>query len=59
MRIARVVTIAHSHREADEMEIAQQLSMTPGERRAIVRKLQRRIYGPNPAPLRPRTQRRK
>lgn len=54
MSIERIVSIANSHKEADEMDVKQQVAMTADERRAIVRKLQRRVYGPNPPPLRPR-----
>jgi hypothetical protein len=57
--IAKVVYIAKSHREADEMDVRQQVAMTPDQRRAIVRELQRRVYGSNPPPLRPRRLRRK
>jgi len=53
MPIVRVLSIAKSHREADEADVKQQVAMTPDERRAIVRELQRRIYGSNPPPLRP------
>jgi hypothetical protein len=59
MPIVRVLSIAKSHREADEADVKQQVAMTPDERRAIVRELQRRIYGPNPPPLRPPRPRRK
>ncbi|MCX6376317.1 MAG: hypothetical protein NTU88_09855 [Armatimonadetes bacterium] len=59
MRIARALTIDGSHREADEMDVTQQLAMTPDQRRLIVRELQRRVFGPNPPGLRSRTARRK
>ena len=59
MPIARIVSIAGSHEEADAMDVRQQVDMSPDERRAIVRELQRRIYGPNPTPLRPPQLRRK
>jgi hypothetical protein len=59
MSIERVVSIANSHKEADEMDVKQQVAMTADERRAIVRKLQRRVYGNHPPPLRPRRLRRK
>ena len=58
MSIERVVSIANSHQEADEMDVKQQVAMTADERRAIVRKLQRRVFGNNPPPLRPRRPRR-
>jgi hypothetical protein len=45
---------ANSHQQALEMDVMQQVAMTADKRWAIVRKLQRRIYDPNPAPLRPR-----
>ncbi len=54
MPIVRVLSIAKSHREADEMDVKQQVAMTPDKRRVIVRELQRRIYGTNPHPVRPR-----
>jgi hypothetical protein len=41
-------SIANSHQEADEMDVKQQVAMTADERRAILRKLQRRVYGDNP-----------
>jgi hypothetical protein len=47
-------SIANSHQEAGEMDVTQQVAMTADERRAMVRKLQRRVYGDNPPPLRPR-----
>jgi hypothetical protein len=59
MPIDRVISIAKSHQEADEMDVKQQVAMTADERRAIVRKLQWRVYGDNPPPFRPRRQRRK
>ena len=59
MAIERVVSLAGSHQEADETDVKQQVAMTPDERRAIVRELQRRIYGPDPPPRRPRRPRRK
>ena len=36
---------SHSFREAEEWDIAQQLSMTPEERRRAARELQKRFYG--------------
>lgn len=36
---------SRSFREADDWDVAQQLSMTPRERREAVRELQRRFYG--------------
>ena len=54
MPIERVVSIANSHHEADEMDVRQQVALTADQRRAIVRKMQRRVYGRNPPPLRPR-----
>ena len=59
MPIERIVSIANSHQEADKMDVKQQVALTADERRAIVRKLQRRVYGNNPPPLRPRRLRRK
>jgi len=53
MPIVRILSIAKSHREADEADVKQQVAMTADERRAIVRKLQQRVYGNNPPPLRP------
>ncbi|OHD70680.1 MAG: hypothetical protein A2V99_00225 [Spirochaetes bacterium RBG_16_67_19] len=57
MKIQRVLRIANSHREADELDVQQQIAMSPDQRRAIVRELQRRVYGPAPPPLRPRRRR--
>jgi hypothetical protein len=54
MPIERVVRIANSHREADALDVQQQVAMSADERRAIVRELQRRVYGPRLPPLRPR-----
>ena len=41
----RVVHKARSHAEAEEWDIAQQLQMTPDERRRAARELRRRFYG--------------
>jgi hypothetical protein len=57
MKIQRVLRIANSHREADELDVQQQVAMSPDQRRAIVRELQRRVYGSSPPPLRPRRRR--
>jgi hypothetical protein len=59
MSMKRVVTIAHSHRQAEEMDVRQQVAMTADERRAIVRELQRRVYGATPPPIRARRRRAK
>ena len=36
---------SHSFREAEEWDVAQQLSMTPEERRKAARELRSRFYG--------------
>jgi hypothetical protein len=54
MSIERVVSIANSHQEANALDVKQQVAMTADERRVIVRRPQRRIFGHNPPPLRPR-----
>ena len=57
MKIQRVLRIANSHREADELDVQQQIAMSPDQRRAIVRELQRRVYGSSPPLLRARRRR--
>lgn len=48
----RVVRIANSHAEASKLDVLQQVAMSAEQRRAIVRELQRRVYGPRLPPLR-------
>jgi len=48
----RIVHISHSHEEAREWDIEQQIRMTPEQRQAVARELRRRVYGPNPPDVR-------
>ena len=43
----RVLHIARNHKEAEEWDIEQQLSMTPMERMKAARFLKIRVYGRN------------
>jgi hypothetical protein len=44
-KIKRVIHIARNFEEAEEWDIQQQLALTPDERLAASRELQRRVYG--------------
>jgi hypothetical protein len=48
----RIVHKARSFKEADEWDKRQHQQMTPDERFAIARELQRRVFGPNPPDVR-------
>jgi hypothetical protein len=50
--IERIVHISHSHREAHEWDVEQQIRMTSEQRQHIARELRRRVYGPNPPDVR-------
>ena len=41
----RVVHVARSFEEARALDIAQQVAMTPEERRRVARELRERVYG--------------
>jgi hypothetical protein len=45
--IERLVHVSHSHREAHEWDVEQQIRMTPEQRQRIARELRRRVYGAN------------
>ncbi len=43
----RIVNIAKGFEEAEEWDIKQQVNMTPDERFAVARELQKMVYGNN------------
>jgi hypothetical protein len=57
MPIQRIVRIVNSHQQADAADVQQQVAMSADERRAIVRELQRRVYGATLPPIRARRRR--
>lgn len=48
----RVFNRAKNHKEAEEWDIQQQLSMTPDERKKVAHELKKRFYGENPPDVR-------
>jgi hypothetical protein len=48
----RVVHKTRDFRAAEEWDIAQQIRMTPRERRLAARRLKARVLGPNPKDVR-------
>jgi len=56
--IERIVHISHSHREAHEWDVEQQIRMTPEQRQNIASELRRRVYGLNPPDVREAHQKR-
>ena len=48
----RIVHIAKNHKEAEEWDILQQISMTPEERQRIAKELKRKVYHNTPKDMR-------
>jgi hypothetical protein len=48
----RTVNKSRNFKEADEWTKRQYREMTPDQRLAVARELQRRVYGPNPPDIR-------
>jgi hypothetical protein len=50
--VDRIAKKSRSFKEAEEWTRRQYREMTPGERIAVARELQRRVFGPNPPDVR-------